>query len=419
MLLFKITTADHSKIILNCTLLSFNNLPGGLKCRKFSGYMKITVYFFLLLFLISCNNKKTGTIVEVIPEFVSPENFFSFRKADSVNPVLQVDDSRFNCPVQGKNIFWENKNVLNPAAVVRNDTLFLLYRAQEKQNGTSRIGIAWSRDGLHFTGSDKPVLYPDNDVYKNLEWPGGCEDPRVVRDENGNYYMTYTAYDGKTARLMGATSPDLYHWIKQGPVFAKAESGKYADKWTKSGSVIAHYDFGMPAAIRINGKYWMYGGDVNIWLANSDDLINWNPVLKDKGEKQSIPMRRNAAELADFRFVFGPREHKFDSDLVEPGPPAIYNDSVIWLIYNSRNIRSIGDTSLPEGAYTPGYVVLDKNDPAKVLERSENYFMKPDKPYEISGQVNNVCFLEGLVKYHGRWFLYYGTADSKIAVAVK
>jgi predicted GH43/DUF377 family glycosyl hydrolase len=49
----------------------------------------------------------------------------------------------------------------------------------------------------------------------------------------------------------------------------------------------------------------------------------------------------------------------------------------------------------------------------------DTYFMTPDKPYETTGQVNQVCFIEGLVNYKGKWFLYYGTADSKIAVAVK
>ena len=55
----------------------------------------------------------------------------------------------------------------------------------------------------------------------------------------------------------------------------------------------------------------------------------------------------------------------------------------------------------------------------KSLQRMDTYFMKPDKPYEITGQVNHVCFVEGLVNYKDKWFLYYGTADSKIAVAVK
>jgi predicted GH43/DUF377 family glycosyl hydrolase len=49
----------------------------------------------------------------------------------------------------------------------------------------------------------------------------------------------------------------------------------------------------------------------------------------------------------------------------------------------------------------------------------DTWFMKPEKSYEISGQVNNVCFIEGLAQYKSRWWLYYGTADSKIAVAVK
>ena len=66
---------------------------------------------------------------------------------------------------------WEEKDVFNPAAVVRNDTVFLLFRAEDsigKFAGTSRIGIAWSTDGLHFTKHPAPVLYPDNDSIKNL-----------------------------------------------------------------------------------------------------------------------------------------------------------------------------------------------------------------------------------------------------------
>jgi len=60
-----------------------------------------------------------------------------------------------------------------------------------------------------------------------------------------------------------------------------------------------------------------------------------------------------------------------------------------------------------------------KNRPNKNYQKIEPLFFKPDKPYELTGQVNNVCFLEGLANFQGKWFLYYGTADSKIAVAVK
>ena len=63
--------------------------------------------------------------------------------------------------------------------------------------------------GIILSRRPAPVLYPAADAQKKLEWEGGCEDPRVVQDERGIYYMTYTAFDGQTARLMVATSTDL------------------------------------------------------------------------------------------------------------------------------------------------------------------------------------------------------------------
>ncbi|MGZ8553893.1 MAG: glycoside hydrolase family 130 protein, partial [Chitinophagaceae bacterium] len=94
-------------------------------------------------------------------------------------------------------------------------------------------------------------------------------------------------------------------------------------------------------------------------------------------------------------------------------------DQGIVLIYNSRNVPAIGDTTMAEGTYTVSQILLDKNDPSKVIDRMNTYFMKPEKDFEITGQVNRVCFAEGLVNYKNKWFLYYGTADSKIAVAIK
>ena len=77
----------------------------------------------------------------------------------------------FICPVRKSAVKWNEKDVFNPAVAVRNDTLFLLFRAQDsigKPGGTSRIGLAWSTDGLHFTKRPEPVLYPDNDAYKKI-----------------------------------------------------------------------------------------------------------------------------------------------------------------------------------------------------------------------------------------------------------
>ena len=156
-------------------------------------------------------------------------------------------------------------------------------------------------------------------------------------------------------------------------------------------------------AERINGKYWMYWGDKDIFLATSDDLVHWSPVAEAAGKPKP---------------VISPRKGYFDSDLVEPGPPAMVTDQGILLIYNSRNKETGGDSSLPAGTYSAGQALLSKTDPSQLLDRSKTNFFRPEKPYEISGQVNRVCFLEGLVFFKEKWFLYFGTADSKIAVAV-
>jgi beta-1,2-mannosidase len=381
---------------------------------------RLLVYSFIICSInFSCNNPAENSSADNSREKIdSSWTLTPFVKIDSVNPIMKPGNGFFQCPVKKQKIFWEEKDVFNPAIVVKDGKLFMLYRAQDK-TGTSRIGLAESDDGIHFARNPEPVFYPDNDAQKKYEWEGGCEDPRIVEDSSGTYYMTYTAYDGNLARLMIATSKDLFHWKKCGPVFAKAYNGKYLNKWSKSGSIISTYDNGKIIATKLNGKYWMFWGDQNIWAATSDDLINWTPVEMQAGEKPPIELKGQSKNMPDLKIVIPTRNKKFDSDLVESGPPAMITDKGIVLIYNSRNIPSIGDTSLPEGTYAASQVLLDKNDPTKIFKRMDTYFIKPNKTYEMNGQVNNVCFVEGLANFHSKWFLYYGTADSKIAVAVK
>ncbi len=345
----------------------------------------------------------------------------NFQKVDTVNPVLQPGTGSFFDPIRKQKVAWEEKDVFNPAIVVKDRKVYMLYRAQDKigkPGGTSRIGLSSSTDGFHFTRQPEPVIFPAEDAQKHYEWEGGCEDPRVVQDSAGVYYMTYTAYDGNMARLLVATSTDLVHWTKKGHAFTKAYGGKYIDKWSKSGSIVSTYEpDGRIVAVKVNGKYWMYWGDQFIWAATSDNLINWTPVEKHAGDADPIALRGQALAMPDLKIVVPTRNKHFDSDLVESGPPAMLTRNGILLIYNSRNIPAIGDTALPEGTYAASEILLDKNDPLKTVHRLNSYFIKPDKPYEITGQVNEVCFLEGLARFNGKWLLYYGTADSKIAVA--
>ena len=140
-----------------------------------------------------------------------------------------------------------------------------------------------------------------------------------------------------------------------------------------------------------------------IFLASSTNLINWEIIEDENGKPKPI---------------FGAREGKFDSRLVESGPPAMITKKGILLLYNSMNLHENGFAGLPPDAYSAGQILMDKNDPSKVIGRTDENFMSPDKPYELTGQVNQVVFIEGLVYFKKKYFLYYGTADSKIAVAV-
>ncbi|RYF89169.1 MAG: glycosidase [Chitinophagaceae bacterium] len=344
-----------------------------------------------------------------------------FVKVDKVNPIMgALETTTFLSPISNKLIKWEEKDVFNPTALVKDGKAYLLYRAEDKVGklaGTSRIGLAYSTDGLHFTRESKPVFYPDNDAFKKYEWEGGTEDPRVVQDAAGTYYMTYSAWEGTNSYMSIASSKDLRKWTKHGPVFAKAAGGKYLKVWAKSGAIVSKLVGSKMVAQKINGKYWMYWGDTHIFLATSADLVNWTPVAYQPGEKRNEKVQ---SIYLDIKPVFGPRDGKFDSDLVEPGPAPMITDKGILLIYNSRNSenKAKSDSSLAPATYSAGQILLDKNDPSKVLERCENYFITPDKDFEINGQVNRVCFVEGLIYYKNNWFLYYGTADSKIAVAV-
>ena len=332
-----------------------------------------------------------------------------FIKPDALNPVLEVlPHSSFFCPMQKKVVHWEAGSVFNPAAVVRGGRIYLLYRAEDPTGTgigghTSRIGLAQSSDGLHFTRMSSPVLFPDNDAQKAFEWDGGCEDPRIVETETGTYVLTYTAWDRKCARLAIAVSGDLLHWKKQGPAFLHAFGDRFRDQWSKSGSIVCRRESDRLIATKINGKYWMYWGEKYIYLAISDDLIRWEPVLDSTG---------------GLAHAFGTRDGKFDSDLVEPGPPAIITSTGILLLYNGKNGRTNGDTSLPAGTYAAGQALFDARDPGRLVWRCDRCFLRPEKPYEVTGQyAAGTVFVEGIVHFKGRWFLYYGAADSRVGVA--
>jgi beta-1,2-mannosidase len=334
-----------------------------------------------------------------------------FTRPASGNPVIAPrPQSTFADPVLKAPVHWEALHTFNPAAIVRDDKVYVLYRAEDDSGAmeigghTSRLGMAESADGIHFTRRAEPVFYPAEDAQQSREWPGGVEDPRIVEAGDGTYVLTYTQWNRKTYSVGIATSPDLTHWTKHGPAFADAADGKYAQLKYKSAGIVTHLEKGRLIAAKINGKYWMYWGEGAIHLATSNDLIHWNPVENAQGAPIEVLL---------------PRPGHFDSTFPETGPPPVLTSAGIVVVYNGKNAVSGGDPDLGANAYAAGEALFDGGDPAHLLHQTGHPVLKPEMPYEKTGQyAAGTTFAEGLVYFHNQWFLYYGCADSLVAVVM-
>ena len=273
---------------------------------------------------------------------------------------------------------WEAAGTFNPAVVFHDGKFVMLYRAQDRA-GTSRLGYAVSSDGMHFTRRPEPVLVPETEYEKD----GGVEDPRLQKFGD-TYYLTYTGYNKKDAQLCLATSHDLLHWERKG-VILPAYRGNWNKGWTKSGAIVPE---------RIDGKYWMY------WLGTAADRtdqmgLSWSTDLLHWTEATETP-------------VLAKRPGKFDSRVVEPGPPPVLTEQGMVLIYNGADDKLV---------YRTGVAIFDATDPRKVLYRSDAPIFSPEKEWEKVGQVPNVVFVEGLLGQKERWLFYYGGADKYVGVA--
>jgi len=273
---------------------------------------------------------------------------------------------------------WESAGTFNPAVLMRGDKVAMLYRSQDKQ-GTSRLGYAESADGIHFMRRNEPALSPSAPYEEN----GGVEDPRLVQFGD-TFYLTYTGYNKTDAQLCLATSKDLIHWERKG-VIIPANKGNWNVKWTKSGAIVPE---------KIDGKYWMYflgtsaDNKDQAGLAYSEDLMHWTEATKTP--------------------VLPVRPGQFDSRVAEPGPSPIVTPRGIVLVYNGADDKLV---------YRTGIAIFDRQDPRKLIWRSERPIFQPEKEWERGGQVPNVVFVEGMIKRGERYLFYYGAADKYVGVA--
>ncbi len=349
-----------------------------------------------------------------------------FARPENAQPLISArPESTFVDPISGKPAHWEALHTFNPAAVVRDGRVYVLYRAEDDSGAmqigmhTSRLGLAVSEDGLHFQREAAPVFYPAKDSEQAREWPGGTEDPRIVEAPDGSYVMTYTQWNRQTYRVGIATSPDLHVWTKHGPAFGMK---KYAGLKYKSAGIVTECVIHQRCvAVKIDGRYWMYWGEGEIHLATSEDLVHWIPVTEATG-KPKVLLR--------------PRPRLFDSGLPEVGPPPVLTRDGIVLIYNGKNANASDeklkdntapataegltpDPALAPGAYSVGQALFAAHNPAKLLARTNLPFFQPKLSWEQSGQyAAGTTFAEGLVWFNSHWLLYYGCADSRVGVAM-
>lgn len=323
-----------------------------------------------------------------------------FRRPPNAVPIVAPDPhATFFCPMRRAPVKWRALHAFNPATVVHQGAVWMLFRAEDDSGAmeigghTSRLGLARSDDGVNFSVLPAPVLYPDEDDQKHIEWDGGCEDPRLAMREDGTFVVTYTQFNRKAVRLGLASSQDLVFWRKHGSVFAGT---RYENLMMKSAAVVHRLEGERLVAARIGCKYWMLFGQGDIHAAHSDDMIRWQPIESAPGK---------------LKVVMAPRPGKFDSALAEAGPQPVLTLAGIVMLYNGKDKAT--------GVYAAGRALLDPHDPTRVLERADLPFFSPELAWEKRGQyVEGTTFIEGLARFRGQWLLYYGAADSVCGVAM-
>jgi predicted GH43/DUF377 family glycosyl hydrolase len=273
---------------------------------------------------------------------------------------------------------WECYNVFNASVLFHKGLFHMHYRAQGL-DWVSRIGYAVSEDGIQWNRLRRPVLTPI-DAFDAR----GVEDPRVV-EIDGVFYMTYTAFgrefrgNGEPTFLGGGISPmiarsdNLIVWRTLGPIVAGEDNKD-------------HVLFPR----RIRGRFAAFHRRrPHVWLAYSDDLMTWR-------EEDMAP-------------IYGPRaDNRWDCRSVGSNGVPIETDEG-WLVLN----HAYDD----DRVYRLGVVLLDLDDPTKVINRPLEPIFWPEELWELRGDVPNVVFSCANPVVDGVVYVYYGGADHVIGLA--
>ncbi len=246
-------------------------------------------------------------------------------------------------------LWWANRKVYNAAAFIKDDAYRLVFRAIG-EDYISRLGMASSSDGVHFNIQELPVFKP---VTKFETY--GCEDPRITLIDD-TYWMTYTAYDGLTARVALTSTRDFISWSERHILFPNWKEGRWVNPkqtvWNKAAAIFPE---------KISGKYRLFFGDDSIWEAESSDLIHWTAVKQP---------------------VLSPRDGYFDSSYIEMGPPPIRVDRGWLIIYHGISGRN------DSRVYRLGAAIMDYHNPRITLWRSDLPILEPSELFEKVGKID-------------------------------
>ena len=303
-------------------------------------------------------------------------------------------------------LYFESEAVFNPAVIEENEIIHLFYRAVSKGDFSS-IGYCRLDSPLHVSKRNKhPLLLPEADFEKK-----GMEDPRIVLIE-GNYYLTYTAFDGINALGALAISTNLkefYRWGIIVPLIIESEENEviqkriavsYSDELDKNNNVEFVWDKNIVFFPRkINGEfYFVHRIKPDILFVNTSDL---NKINYDfwKNYLSNLPIYRLNCDLV----------HSEKALYCGAGCPPIETPKGWIFIYHAAYELN------NQLNYKAHCILLDLENPLNIIASLPYALFEPEHEWEVNGNVNNVVFPTGSIQKGDIMYVYYGAADSRIA----
>jgi predicted GH43/DUF377 family glycosyl hydrolase len=303
---------------------------------------------------------------------------------------------------------FERRVVFNPACVQTGEITHMFYRAVDS-NDISSIGYCQLIDNKVVKRFDKPVLSPEFDYEKK-----GIEDPRVTLLE-GTYYLFYTAFDGKNARVAYAISNDLPNFTKKGLISPNITYDEASEIFHQVHLDEGYFISKLQLEKEFKGLNFLWEKDAGLFPKKINGQFALNHRIRPNIQ---IIYFQNFEDLTDDywssyladldKFTVLKSKYWFENEYIGGGCPPIETKDGWLLIYHTIERSTEGLT------YRACAALVDLENPTKVIGRLKEPLFSPKEPWEKIGRVNNVVFPSGAVIKNERLYIYYGAADTCI-----